>query len=94
MSCDFVTRFPAIITVLRDNITDKCVLNELNKISSNVQKEPKVIGEWTTGHIALAVLYQLDTEDAQKIYADNVKKFGLDEKNFEKVVDQIAYLIN
>lgn len=85
----------AIIAVLKNNITEKSIIHKLNYISQNIQHEPKVLGEWTTGHVAMAVLYLLNTKDTQEIYNNNTKK--LDEyakESINKLIEQIPYLLS
>lgn len=64
----------AIIAVLRNKNTEKNINHKLNYISQNIQHEPKVLGEWTTGHYAMAVLYLLNTKDTLELYNNNRKK--------------------
>lgn len=84
----------AIITVLRKNITEESVVLKLKKISKNIQQEPKVIGEWNTGHYAMAVLYLLNTMRTREIYNDNMK--NLDkyvQDGIKKLIEQIPYML-
>lgn len=85
----------AIIAVLKNKIIEKNIINKLNYISQNIQQEPKVLGEWTTGHYAMAVLYLLNTKDTQEIYNNNNKK--LDEyakEGIKKLIEQIPYMLS
>ncbi|MBQ8188498.1 MAG: hypothetical protein IJZ44_01840 [Lachnospiraceae bacterium] len=84
----------AIIAVLRKNITEESVVLKLKKISKNIQQEPKVIGEWNTGHYAMAVLYLLNTMRTREIYNDNMK--NLDkyvQDGIKKLIEQIPYML-
>lgn len=84
----------AIIAVLREHITEECIINKLNIISQNIPNEPKVIGEWNTGHYATAVLDLLNTEDTQEIYKSNVKKFDVyTQQGVKKLREQISCML-
>lgn len=85
----------AIIAVLRNKNTEKSIIHKLDYMSQNIQHEPKVIGEWTTGHCAMAVLYLLNTKDTQDIYNNNSR--NLDEyakESIKKLIEQIPYMLS
>lgn len=85
----------AIIAVLRNKIADKSVIHMLNHISQNIQNEPKVLGEWTTGHYAMAVLYLLNTKDTKDIYNNNSN--NLDEfakESINRLIEQIPHMLS
>lgn len=85
----------AIIAVLKNKITEKGIIHKLNDISQNIQQEPKVLGEWTTGHYAMAVLYLLNTEDTQEIYNNNNKKLDeYDRESIKEIIGQITYMLS
>lgn len=84
----------AIIAVIRINCTEFAIIDKLNFISQNIMQEPKVLGEWTTGHYAMAALYLLNSKETKKIYDDNLKK--LDEctkERIKKLIEQIPYML-
>lgn len=84
----------AIIAVLRNKNTEKNINHKLNNISQNIQHEPKVLGEWTTGHYAMAVLYLLNTKETLELYNNNSNK--LDEyaqDSIKKLIEQISYML-
>lgn len=84
----------AIIAVLKNKNTEKNINYKLNYISQNIQHEPKVLGEWTTGHYAMAVLYLLNTKDTLELYNNNSK--NLDEytkDSIKKLIEQIPYML-
>lgn len=84
----------AIIAVLREHITEESIICKLNYISQNIQNEPKVIGEWNTGHYATAVLNLLNTKDTRKIYNNNIKKFDVyAQQGVEKLSEQISCML-
>lgn len=84
----------AIIAVLRAHITEESIICKLNHISQNIQNEPKVIGEWNTGHYATAVLNLLNTKDTQKIYNNNIKKFDVYvQQGVKKLSKQISCML-
>ncbi len=85
----------AIIAVLRNKIIEKNIIYKLNLISQNIQHEPKVLGEWTTGHCAMAVLYLLNTKDTLDIYKNNIKKLdNYDKEGIKKLMNEILYMLN
>lgn len=85
----------AIIAVLRNKITEKRIIYKLNYISQNIQQEPKVLGEWTTGHCAMAVLYLLNTKATLEIYNNNKKKLDeFDKESIKKLIGQIPYMLS
>lgn len=85
----------AIIAVWRNKITEKSIIHRLNYISQNIQHEPKVLGEWTTGHYAMAVLYLLNTKDTQEIYNKNYNKLdGYAKESIKKLIEQIPYMLS
>ena len=63
----------AIIAVFKNGITKNSIVQKLSFISQNIQNEPKLLGEWTTGHFAMAVLYLLKTDITTNIYNCNIK---------------------
>lgn len=84
----------AIIAVIRKNCTEYDIIDKLNFISQNIKQEPKVLGEWTTGHYAMAALYLLNSKETKKMYNDNLK--NLDEytkENIRKLIKQIPYIL-
>lgn len=84
----------AIMAVLKRNINENNIIHKLNFISKNIKEEPKVLGEWTTGHYAMAVLNLLNTKETQKMYSANLKKVDIYTKeSIEKLIEQIKYLI-
>ena len=85
----------AIIAVLKNKITEKSIIHKLNYISQNIQREPKVLGEWTPGHYAMAALYLLNTKDTQEIYNNNNKKLDEYAKDgIKKLIEQIPYMLS
>lgn len=84
----------AIIAILRQNDPENWVIYKLNCISKNIQNEPKVIGEWTTGHYAMAVLHLLNTKETQKMYNDNFNKLDkCTKESINKLIEQIHYML-
>lgn len=82
----------AILAVLKGNLTEEKIIYKLSCISQNIHHEPKVLGEWTTGHYAMAVLYLLDTKKTQKIYNETLKE--LDECTIESIIKLIEQIPN
>lgn len=84
----------AIIAVLRKKNAEISIINKLDYISQNIVKEPKVIGEWTTGHYAMAVLYLLNTKETKSIYNKNMKDMDEYTKcSIEKLIEQVPYML-
>lgn len=84
----------AIIAVLREHIVEESIICKLNYISKNTQNEPKVMGEWNTGHYATAVLNLLKTEHTQEMYNNNIKE--LDEyaqQGMNRLCEQISCML-
>lgn len=80
----------AILAVLRKKNYTHDVVNKLNKISKNILHEPKVMGQWTTGHYAIAVLYLLNTDETRRMYDNNVCKLDENTKgSIENLIKQI-----
>jgi len=81
----------AIIAVLRERISDENIIFKLNCIAQNIQHEPKVIGEWNTGHYAMAVLDLLNTVDTRDMYDNNMNKLdAYTQRGVEMLSEQIA----
>ncbi|MCI8485284.1 MAG: hypothetical protein HFH41_13250 [Lachnospiraceae bacterium] len=81
----------AMIAMLKKSNIDKKSIDKLIDISQNIQREPKVIGEWTTGHYAMAVLKLLGTKIADNAYHDNIKKMDMYTRdNIESLIKQIV----
>ena len=60
-------------------------------MSENIRQEPKVLGEWTTGHYAMAVLKLLDTEETCKLYYRHLMRLdSYEKKSIEALIVQIA----
>ncbi len=54
-----------------------------------------MLGEWTTGHYAMAVLYLLNTKDTQEIYNNNNKKLEeYDKESIKKLIEEIPYMLH
>ena len=83
----------AIIAILRNGITEKKIINKLIDISENIQQEPKVIGEWTTGHYAMATLYLLNVRDIQELYDNSGKPDEYDRGSIRKLIEQLPYML-
>ena len=84
----------AIIAVLREKITEESVICKLNYISQNIYQEPKVIGEWNTGHYAMAVLNLLNTMDTQEMYNNNMDKLDVyAQQGVKKLSEQISCML-
>lgn len=84
----------AIIAVIREHITEDSIIWKLDYISRNTQNEPKVIGEWNTGHYATAVLNLLNTKDTQEMYSNNIKKYDIyTQQSVEKLSEQISCML-
>ncbi|MDE6016766.1 MAG: hypothetical protein K2H41_13940 [Acetatifactor sp.] len=84
----------AIIAVLREHITEESIICKLNYISQNIQNEPKVIGEWNTGHFAIAVLNLLNTKDTRELYNNNIKKLDVyAQQGVERLSEQISIML-
>ncbi|MCM1181375.1 MAG: hypothetical protein NC347_14050 [Clostridium sp.] len=80
----------AIMAVFRNGMTESRIIQKLNFISRNIQNEPKLLGEWTTGHCAMAVLFLLKTEDAIEMYNCNIKKLDkYTQESIGKLIEQI-----
>jgi hypothetical protein len=58
----------AIMAVVRLNIYNDKIINQLSKIAQNLDNESRVIGTWNSGHFALAALKFLKTEKSKTLY--------------------------
>lgn len=89
-SSSVLVKANAIIAVYRNDITENSIIQKLNNISKNIQNEPKLLGVWTTGHCAMAVLYLLNTSITLDMYNDNRKKFDkYTNEAIESAIEQI-----
>lgn len=89
-SSSVLVKANAIIAVFRNRITENNIIQKLNFISLNMKNEPEVLGVWTTGHCAMAVLYLLNTDITLAIYNDNRKHFDeYTNKDIESAIEQI-----
>ena len=85
----------AIIAVLKNKITEKSIIHKLNYISQNIQREPKVLGEWTPGHYAMAEIYLLNNKYTKEIYNNNNNKLDEYAKDgIKKLIEQIPYMLS
>lgn len=81
----------AVIAVFRNQITENSIIQKMNSISQNIQNEPKVLGVWTTGHLAMAVLYLLNTSITLGMYNDNTEKLDkYTKEDIEHAIEQIV----
>lgn len=83
----------AILAILRNRITEKKIIDKLNDISENIQQEPKVIGEWTTWHYAMATLYLLGVKDMQELHDNSGKPDEYDQGSIRKLIEQIPVML-
>lgn len=80
----------AILAVYRNQITENSIIQKLNYISQNIKNEPKLLGVWTTGHCAMAVLYLLNTSITLGIYNENKERFDkYTIQDIESAIEQI-----
>ncbi|MBO4997314.1 MAG: hypothetical protein J6D02_04880 [Lachnospira sp.] len=81
----------AIIAVFRNQITEDSIIQKLNFISQNIKNEPKVLGVWTTGHCAMAVLYLLNTSITLNMYNANREKFDeYTNEDIQSAIEEIS----
>ena len=89
-SPNVVVKVNAIIAVYRNQITENSIIEKLNYISQNIKNEPKLLGVWTTGHFAMAVLYLLNTSNTLRIYNENTERFDkYTIQDIESAIEQI-----
>lgn len=89
-SSNVLVKANAIIAVYRNQITENSIIQKLNYISQNIKNEPTLLGVWTTGHCAMAVLYLLNTSITLGIYNENKEKFDkYTIQDIESAIEQI-----
>jgi len=84
----------AISAILRCNITSKDILERLYAVSLNINQESKVIGVWTNGHLATAVLKLLNTYLSMKFYEKSVRQTDENTKNdIKRLIEQLPNML-
>jgi hypothetical protein len=83
----------AILAVFKYKIASKNILDMLYTISLNGNQESKVIGVWTNGHLAVAVLKLLNADTSLELFNNSIRTFDeITKKDIERLINQLPQI--
>lgn len=92
-SCMALVKANAIIAVFKYKITSNNILDLLYAISLKGNQESKVIGVWTNGHLATAVLKLLNTDTSLELYVKSIGKVDeITKKDIDRLINQLPQI--